>query len=129
VRGIFLSKIAKGKRPTTGMNTLEERYSNRLDDLLRSGEILWWAFEPVRLKLAHLTSYCPDFLVLTKELELEVHEVKGFWRDDARVKIKVAASKFPFRFIAATPKRKKDGGGWKLELFEGWNNDYGSHRS
>ena len=33
---------------------------------------------------------------------LELHECKGFWRDDARVKIKVAASLYPFKFIAVT---------------------------
>lgn len=45
--------------------------------------------------------------------ELEMHEVKGFWEDDARVKIKVAASFYPFSFIAARPKPKEEGGGWE----------------
>ena len=40
---------------------------------------------------------------------------KGFWEDDARVKIKVAAEVFPFRFVAIT--RSKDG--WKEEDFGG----------
>jgi len=31
---------------------------------------------------------------------LEAHEVKGRWTDDALVKIRVAAEKFPFAFIA-----------------------------
>lgn len=31
---------------------------------------------------------------------MECHEVKGFWTDDAKVKIKVAAEQYPFRFIA-----------------------------
>jgi hypothetical protein len=46
-----------------------------------------------------------------------MHEVKGFWTDDARVKIKVAADLYPFRFIAAQALPKKQGGGWKIEEF------------
>jgi len=46
-----------------------------------------------------------------------MHEVKGFWQDDARVKIKVAADMYPFRFIAVKPRAKKDGGGWQTEAF------------
>jgi hypothetical protein len=48
---------------------------------------------------------------------LEMHEVKGFWQDDARVKIKVAASIYPFRFVAVTARAKKHGGGWAVEEF------------
>ena len=44
---------------------------------------------------------------------LEVHEVKGHWVDDARVKIKVAADMYPFRFIAI----KAAGGNWQTEEF------------
>jgi len=45
--------------------------------------------------------------------DIECHEVKGFWRDDARVKIRVAASLYPFRFVAVT----KTKGGWDIEEF------------
>ena len=48
---------------------------------------------------------------------LECHECKGFWMDDGRVKIKVAASIYPFRFVAVKANPKKDGGGWKREEF------------
>lgn len=36
----------------------------------------------------------------------------------ARAKIKIAAELYPFRFLAARPKAKKDGGGWDIEVFE-----------
>jgi hypothetical protein len=36
-----------------------------------------------------------------------MHEVKGFWQDDARVKIKVAARSIPFRFKAVNAKREE----------------------
>jgi hypothetical protein len=48
---------------------------------------------------------------------LEAHEVKGFWTDDARVKIKVAADKYPLQFIAIRKIPKKNGGGWQIEEF------------
>jgi hypothetical protein len=45
---------------------------------------------------------------------LELHEVKGGpWQDDARVKIKVAAALYPFRFIAIRARA----GGWEREEF------------
>ncbi|VEB42964.1 Uncharacterised protein [Chromobacterium violaceum] len=49
--------------------------------------------------------------------EMEAHEVKGFWQDDARAKIKIAADMYPFRFVAIKAKAKKDGGGWAVEEF------------
>lgn len=99
------------------MNKTEAAYAERLEGMMRSGEIAWYRFEAVTLKLADNTRYTPDFAVENKDGELEMHEVKGFWRDDARVKIKVAAAIFPFRFIAVQAKSKKDGGGWKVEKF------------
>jgi hypothetical protein len=44
---------------------------------------------------------------------LQAHEVKGFWTDDARVKIKVAAEMYPIQFIAI----KKEKGEWQKEFF------------
>jgi hypothetical protein len=49
--------------------------------------------------------------------EIELHEVKGFWEGDARVKIKVAAEMYPFRFLAVKAQSKKAGGGWEVETF------------
>lgn len=48
---------------------------------------------------------------------MELHEVKGHWQDDARVKIKVASSLYPFRFQAVRVKPKREGGGWDIEEF------------
>jgi len=110
-------KFARAVKLSNGMNRLENAYAEHLDSLIVAGEIVWWAFEPIRLKLAEKTYYCPDFLVCTANYELQVHEVKGYWHDDARVKIKVAAKLFPFRFIAITQRPKKRGGGWEIEEF------------
>ena len=100
------------------MNKTEAAYAAHLDLLLAAGEILGWKFESVKLRLADLTWYTPDFLVQLPSREMEFHEVKGFWRDDARVKIKVAAETFPaFHFLAVQRRAKKAGGGWDVERF------------
>ena len=74
-------------------------------------------FEGIKLRLADNTFYTPDFAVMSADGVMECHEVKGFWQDDARAKIKVAADLYPFRFVAIKAKAKKDGGGWALEEF------------
>lgn len=99
------------------MNKTEAAYSDHLELLKRAGEVAWYAFEAVKLRLADNTFYTPDFAVMAKDGVIELHEVKGFWQDDARVKIKVAADKYPFRFIAVKANAKKDGGGWQREEF------------
>ena len=48
----------------------------------------------ITLKLANGCRYTPDFAVFGDGL-IEFHEVKGHMRDDAAVKIKVAAAQFP----------------------------------
>lgn len=99
------------------MNKAEQAYDAHLQQLRHAGEILWYKFEGVKLRLADNTFYTCDFAVLAKDGVLEMHEVKGFWQDDARVKIKVAASIYPFRFVAVRKEAQKRGGGYKREEF------------
>jgi hypothetical protein len=113
-------------RTKRGMNKWESGYAQVLEARRAAKLIAWWAFEPFKLRLAGATYYTPDFAVLTQSepfreagSELEFHEVKGFWRDDARVKIKVAAEHFPFRFLVVTKRKVRDGGGWLFEEIEG----------
>lgn len=111
---------AKGRqRPTPGtMNKTEAKYAAELEERQKAGEIAWWGFEAVKLRLADKTFYTPDFVVMYGDGRIELVEVKGFWEDDARVKIKVAAAQFwMFTFTALMPRAKKDGGGWKREEF------------
>lgn len=117
---IVLTQRAKGRRQHTPgtMNKTEAKYAEELNAAMRKGEIEWWAFEPVKLKLADKTYYTPDFCVMNIDGTIDFIETKGFWEDDARVKIKVAAKLFPmFRFVALIPQSKKLGGGWKREEF------------
>lgn len=108
---------ALGRLKTGQMNKTESAYCQLLELRKRAGEIVWYRFEGIKIRLADNTFYTPDFAVMLSTGEMEMHEVKGFWADDARVKIKVAAEQYPFRFIAVKPKAKKAGGGWEVEEF------------
>lgn len=113
--------LARGRvwrRPSGSLNKTESRYADQLELRKLAGEVAWYGYESIKLKLTKATFYTPDFLVILADGTVELHEVKGFWEDDARVKIKVAAELFPmFRFIAITEQGKKFGGGWKVEEF------------
>lgn len=109
--------FAAGRLKTGQMNKTEQAYAAHLGQLQAVGGILWHKFEGVKLRLADNTFYSPDFAVMQPDGQLEMHEVKGFWQDDARVKIKVAADMYPFKFVALKPRAKKNGGGWEIEEF------------
>lgn len=112
-----MRRFAKGvPRPQRGtMNKTEAKYAACLEEQKQRGAILWYAFESVTLRLAKRTSYTPDFIVMLADGTLEAHEVKGFWQDDARVKIKVAAAMFPMHFRAIKAAK---GGMWSEEYIE-----------
>lgn len=112
-----MKHFALGRLPTGTMNKTEARYDEYLTQLQQKGLILWHKFEAVKLRLADNTFYSPDFAVLSAAGFMEMHEVKGYWMDDARVKIKVAASLYPFKFVAVKEKAKKHGGGYEREEF------------
>lgn len=108
---------AKACKKNTGMNRLEAAYWEHLQAMKANGEIDDCMWQPLKLNLAPglACSYAPDFLVVRTDGVLEFHETKGFWREDARVKLKVAADKFPFVFVAVTRQRKNDP--WCYETF------------
>lgn len=87
-----------GRLKSGAMNQTERRYSEHLESRKMRGEILWFKFDCINLRLAEKTFYKPDFFVMTSDNELQVHEVKGHWEDDALVKIKVASDMYPFLF-------------------------------
>ncbi len=110
-------RYALGRLPAGTMNKTEKAYADHLEMQRRAGEVEWFKFEAIKFRLADSAFYTPDFLVLMSSGFLEAHEVKGFWEDDARVKIKVAAALYPLRFKAVTAIAKKRGGGWEAEEF------------
>lgn len=104
---------ALGRLKTGELNKTEQEYQNLLEVRKIAGEIVWYKFEGIKLRLADNCFYTPDFAVMLANGQIELHEVKGHWNDDARVKIKVAAAAYPFRFVAI----KKKGKGWETEEF------------
>lgn len=102
---------ALGRLPAGTMNKTEEAYSKHLELLKASGDILWWKFEPAKLRLANKTFYTCDFMLLKKDGLVCMDEVKGFMTDDAAVKIKVAASIYPFQFRII----RKNGSMWSIQ--------------
>lgn len=99
----------------TKMNKTEGRYAALLEMRKQAGEIQDWRYEPLKIKLAEATYYTPDFLVVMADC-FEFHEVKGYWRDDARVKIKVAAAKCPWIKFFAVQWIKS---AWQMEEIRG----------
>lgn len=120
------TKEAVGRvRHTSGeMNGLEKRYAAHLELRKTVGEIHDYRFEPMKLRLAPSTFIDVDFLVFVDSCsrggneytKVELHEVKGHWEDDARVKVKVAATLFPwwtFKGVTWNKAMKE----WKFEEF------------
>lgn len=108
---------ALGRLKAGAMNKTEAAYAAHLEGLKQAGKIAWFRFEGMKFRLADNTFYTPDFAVMLSGGQLECHEVKGHWQDDARVKIKIVADQYPLKFIAVTAKSKKAGGGWQVEEF------------
>ena len=106
-------QFGKGRKIPGVMNKLETKFADHLKALQDNGDVLWYAYEPVRLRLAKNTTYTPDFMVMTSDLDIEIWETKGRWESSARVKIKVAAEMYPFRFYGVQWKNKK----WEIEEF------------
>ena len=107
---------ALGRLRDGEQNATERRYEAHLEQQKQAGEILWYLFEGIKLKLAPKTFLTVDYAVMSASGQLEMHDVKGaraIFSDDAKVKMKVAADKFPFVFKVAFPKKRA--GGWEVE--------------
>jgi hypothetical protein len=103
--------FAAGRLKSGQMNKLEQAYAEHLKALQRAGEVEWWRFEGIKLRLADKTFFNVDFAVMLSTGEMQMHEVKGFMMDDANVKLKVAAETYPFRFMLV---KKAKGGQWSI---------------
>lgn len=93
------------------MNKLETEFYNRLRIKCPNATV---HPQQVRLELANGITYTPDIVLITALGHTECHEVKGGWfPDDARVKLKMAAHLFPnWRFYLDW--KEKDG--WHEQL-------------
>ena len=113
------------------MNKTEASYARTiLEPGLMVGEILWYAFEPFKLRLGPKNFYTPDFGVMTSDRRLQLHEVKAVWstgkvgfKEDARQKIRDAAQCYPFfQFIVAAKRSSKQMR--ELQSHEQWVYEY-----
>ncbi|MFP3564711.1 hypothetical protein [Paraburkholderia sp. SIMBA_030] len=103
-----LGRLPRGKK-----NKTEAAYElDQLAPRLHAGEILWYRFEAIKLRLADNTFITIDYPVINAAGQLEFHEVKGRWTDDARAKTKIAAAQYPFRFFAIQRAGRH---GWRVE--------------
>jgi len=111
--GAIEGRASATNDPREKMNGTESAFADYLDGRIQRGEIKRWDFEPEKFRLADNTYYTPDFRVVENDDRIVFIETKGFWRDDARAKIKIAAALHPYRFTAAQKKK----GEWKFEHF------------
>jgi hypothetical protein len=107
------AKVSAVNAPGKRMNKLEARYAAFLDVQKSAGILARWDFEPEKLRLADGSYYIPDFRIVWPDGSITFDETKGFWRDDARTKIKVAAALHPYRFRAVRWVQ----GSWSYEDF------------
>jgi hypothetical protein len=98
-----------------GMNRLERRFAGTLDGAAAARLIRQWEFQPVTFRLAGRTKFTPDFGVWPEpasDWRFTLCETKGWLREDAALKIKVAADMFPqFRWLLVY---REEGGGWRV---------------
>lgn len=96
----FDRRFALGRLPAGVMNKTESSYASFLEMRKRAGEVAWYRFEGIKIRLADNTFLTVDFAVMLSSGELEMHDVKGGpIMDDANVKLKVAADQYPFPFF------------------------------
>ena len=100
----------KRKISESGMNKTEELFSHLLEASKKAGEIADWQFEAVTLKVAPNTRYKPDFLAVLPCGHWQFFEIKGHLRDDAAVKFKTAAQRYPSASFMMLRRRK---GAWE----------------
>lgn len=85
---------------------LEADYASHLELRLKAGDIREWRYEPFKLRLADGTYYTPDFVVVNVSGFIDVIEAKGFMREAARVRLRVAADQFRwFKFSVVRRER------------------------
>ena len=95
------------------MNKTERARAIDLEAMKRAGLIVAWWYEKWTFKLADDLRYTPDFVIQKPNGALEVEEVKGFWRDDARAKVRIFVELYPFPVRAYTKAKH----GWDVETF------------
>lgn len=94
-------RIRQSSKPL--MNKLETEFYQQLIDRDKSHSENWYhlRIQSKKFKIGNGVYYCPDFTAIVTKRDEDwgpteyAFEVKGFMRDDAAVKIKVAATTYP----------------------------------
>lgn len=87
----------------------EQQYAEHLELRRMAGQIRAWDYEPWRILIGVDAWYTPDFRLLMPDGSIHWHEVKGYRREAAIVRIKAAALAHPNEtFVLVTKK----GGQW-----------------
>ena len=93
---------------------LEAAYAAELAAQQQAGVVRGWRYEALTVRLLSGIRYTPDFVVWRPDGSLELHEVKGWWREDAKLKFREAAAQWPmFRWVVVS---RPKGGAWQLAL-------------
>lgn len=91
----------------------EARYAQYLETQLLTGQIRAWWPHGITLRLGDDNRYTDDFVVLTLDGVIELHEVKGWMREASYSKMKAAANMYRLLFRFRLVKAVK-GGGWDI---------------
>lgn len=107
----FCARV-KTNRHDPYKNALERDWAGVLEALRRDGQLVAWHYEAFKLHLGGGAWFCPDFMLVWKDGEVSVDECKGFMREAAHVRLRVAAALFPFRIRLV---RRGKGRSWNIE--------------
>jgi hypothetical protein len=89
-------KVAIKAKPSADESKLNKLESAWLAVLRADITLAWVGVHALTFKIGDDCRYTPDFIALNLDGELIAYETKGFMRDDAKVKLKVAARMFSF---------------------------------
>ncbi len=102
------------RQSSKGPNKTEAAFAAHIRSLYPSSTIYE---QEVTLVLANGLRYTPDIFFPGRGVKPAFYEVKGFMRDDAAAKIKVAAWVHSWAdFWLVTKRTRKQGGGWQIEI-------------
>jgi hypothetical protein len=118
-RAFGIRPPARADRPADGMNGIERSFWRGVLEPARArGDLVACWREPLKFRLGGRCWFCPDFAAVEPDGRLVLIELKGGWfRDDARVKTKVAASLYPhFGWLLVFRERRH---GWRIHHVDG----------
>lgn len=105
-----LKQKGRLRQNASGLNKLEQSFKEYLG--VNLGPLVPILDQCITLKIANGCRYTPDFIARGQMGRLGAYEVKGFMRDDAAVKLKVAASLYPWIKFHLVSRKK---GAWLIQ--------------